>query len=224
MIYFKPAFIKFFKDLSKNNSSEWFNENRKVYEKEVKEPFSRFVDDLISSIRKVDPSVRIKASDAITRINKDIRFSKDKTPYNLHVGAIISPTGKKSKEYPGLYIQLGADKISVFGGAYMLEKENLQKVRKHIAKDPASFKKLISQKDFINSFGTIQGEKNKVLPPEFKSLLDVQPLIANKSFYFNTDLDSKLITGDKLADTVMKYYKAGKPVNDYLINAMGFNK
>jgi len=80
MSYFNPAFVKFFKDLSKNNSTAWFNDNRKTYENEVKKPFAVFVDELIGRIQKHDPSVKIKAGDAITRINKDIRFSKDKIP------------------------------------------------------------------------------------------------------------------------------------------------
>lgn len=217
MPYFKPAFIKFLKDLSKNNTTAWFNENRKIYETEVKKPFAVFVEELISKAQKHEPAIKIKASDAITRINKDLRFSK--VPYNTYVGAIISPTGKKDKEYPGMYIQLGADKITIYGGAYFLEKENLQKIRTRIAKQPADFTKVITGTDLKKKYGSIQGEKNKVLPPEFKALVEKQPLIANKSFFFMAELDAKLITSDKLMDTVMEYYIAGKPVNDFLVKA-----
>jgi uncharacterized protein (TIGR02453 family) len=220
MPYFKPAFVKFFKDLSKNNSTEWFNTNRKTYEAEVKKPFAAFIDELIKQVNKIDPAVKIKASDAIMRINKDIRFSKDKTPYNTYVAAIVSVTGKKSKEYPGLYLQMGADKIMVFGGAYMVEKENLHSLRSSIAKNPAAFRKVISDAKFKKAYGEIQGEKNKVLAPEFKKIAEKEPLIANKGFYFMAELDAKLITSDKLMDEVMNLYKAGKPVNDYLIRAM----
>src|SRR5688572_9652097 len=118
MAHFSPEFVKFFKNLAKNNSTVWFNENRKTYEAEVKKPFAAFIDELIKKVQKIDPAIKIKASDAIMRINKDIRFSKDKTPYNTYVAAIVSVTGRKSKEYPGMYLQLGADKIMVFGGAY----------------------------------------------------------------------------------------------------------
>jgi uncharacterized protein (TIGR02453 family) len=220
MNYFQPAFTRFFKDLNKNNTTAWFNENRKTYENEVKKPFAAFVDDLIKQVQKHDPSVKIKASDAITRINKDIRFSKDKTPYNTHVGAIVSTYGRKSKEYPGLYVQMGLDGVSVYGGAYMVEKDMLQKLRSYIAKNLPAFDKAINAKDFKAKFGSIQGEKNKVLPPEFKALVDKQPLIANKAFYFMTELDGKLITSDKLMTAIMDVYHAGKPVNDFLVKAM----
>src|SRR5690349_8634042 len=101
MPYFKKDFVDFFKELSKNNSADWFAANRKRYEQSVKEPFAQFVGEVIRQVQKIDPEVKIKPGDAITRINKDIRFSKDKTPYNTHVGAVISKAGKKDKSVPG---------------------------------------------------------------------------------------------------------------------------
>lgn len=221
MPYFSPAYVKFFKDLAKNNKTDWFNDNRKVYESEVKKPFASFVEAVISNVQKHDPAVKIKAGDAIMRINKDIRFSKDKTPYNLYMAAIVSATGRKSKEYPGLYIQIGADHLAIYGGAYMVEKENLQKIRTAIAKNNAAFEKAINHAPFKKFFGSIQGEKNKVLAPEFKKLVEKQPLIANKNFYFMAELEGKLITSDKLMDKIMEAYSAAKPVNDFLIGAFG---
>lgn len=80
MKYFNPTFLNFFKELSKNNTTKWFNENRKIYENEVKKPFADFVEEMITRIQKYEPEVQIKPSEAISRVNKDILFSKDKTP------------------------------------------------------------------------------------------------------------------------------------------------
>jgi uncharacterized protein (TIGR02453 family) len=215
MTYFNPAFLTFFTGLSKNNNTTWFNQNRKTYETEVKEPFRTFVEELIDRA-----GVNIKAADCIFRINKDIRFSKDKTPYNTHVSANISPFGRKNKEYPGLYVQLGADRIMIVGGAYLVEKDSLLRIRKTIAKDPVAFEKLLSAPSFKKKFGTIKGEKNKVLPPEFKAMAVRHPLIANKSFYYAAELDAKEVLSPKLADSVMQYNEAGKPVSEYLIKAL----
>jgi uncharacterized protein (TIGR02453 family) len=121
MSYFNSAFINFFKDLSENNSTEWFNENRKTYEKEVKKPFTDFVNEMIERIKEHEPEIEIKASDAITRINKDVRFSKDKIPYNTHVAANISKYGKKDKSYPGFYFQFSNEKILMAGGSYVID-------------------------------------------------------------------------------------------------------
>lgn len=220
MSYFNPSFPKFFKELSKNNTSEWFNDNRKTYENEVKKPFSIFVDEMINRIRKYEPNITIKPADAIMRINKDIRFSKDKTPYNTHVAANISVYGKKDKSYPGFYFQLSHDKIEVFGGAYMVEPTTLLILRTNIAKNLKDFSAAYNDKNFKQKFGTIKGEQHKRVPEEFQSITAKEPLIANKQFYYNAEIKADLVTKDELPETLMEYYLAGKKVNDFLIKAL----
>lgn len=218
--YFNQPFIDFFKDLSKHNSTEWFRENKSRYEQHVKFPFEKFMDDLLAEVKKMDASIHQTPKEAILRINRDIRFSNDKSPYKLYVAAIISAAGKQVKEAPGWYVQFGADKVAVYGGAYMIDKENLRKVRSEIAADTKGFRKLIKDKKFVELFGEIQGEKNKVIPPEFKSVLADEPLIANKSFYYSAEFSYKEITSPDLLKTILKYLKAGKAINDFLIMSM----
>ena len=100
MSYFSEDFLRFFKELAGNNNKEWFDLNRKRYFKEVKDPFHHFIEDLIAAVQKEDSNVNIAPKDAIFRINRDVRFSKDKTPYKLQVSAIISKGGKKDKVSP----------------------------------------------------------------------------------------------------------------------------
>lgn len=216
MSYFNTSFLKFFKELSKNNTSEWFNENRKTYEKEVKKPFSDFVEEMIKRIQKYEPEVQIKPSDAIMRINKDIRFSKDKTPYNTHVASNISVYGKKDKSYPGFYFQLSPEGIMIYGGAYMVENTTLQNIRNHIAGNLKTFSTAYNDKLFKEKFGSIQGDQNKRIPTEFQAVSEKEPLIANKQFYYSASLKPDIITSDELPDKLMEYYNAGKKVNDFL--------
>ena len=218
--YFTAAFQQFFKDLSRNNDTTWFNENKKRYEQDVKNPFISFIEALIKEASKLDGSIKIEAKEAITRINRDIRFSVDKSPYKLHVSAIVSAKGKKGKEYPGVYIELGPEKIMIYGGAYMLEKEVLRNTRLYILKNLKAFEKIIKDKKFVEAFGEVQGEKNKVLPPEIKTHIDKQPLLANKNFYYFAELPYQELTSSTLLTTVMKYYKAGHDLNQFLIKAM----
>lgn len=220
MAYFTPAFINFFKELSQNNSTEWFNENRKTYEKEVKKPFALFVEEMIKRIQKHEPDVQIKAADAITRINKDIRFSKDKTPYNTHVSANISAYGKKDKSYPGFYFQLSPEKVSIFGGSYMVEPSTLQKIRSHIAENPDAFAAAYNDKNFKEKFGAIQGDQHKRLPEEFQQMAAKEPLIANKQFYYSADLKPDIILEETLPDKLMEYYFAARKLNDFLKEAL----
>lgn len=220
MGYFKPSFSKFLKELAKTNTTEWFNENRKTYESEVKKPFAALVEELIHRIQKHEPEVKIKSADAIMRINKDIRFSKDKTPYNTHVSAIISVTGKKDKSYPGLYFQLSPEGIEIYGGAYVIETPTLQTMRTYIDSHLKDFSAAYNHKEFKAKFGTLHGEQHKRIPPEFQSAFEKEPLMANKQFYFKATLKPGMITSEDLPDVIMAYYLAGKPVNDFLKKAM----
>ncbi len=220
MTYLSKDFISFFKGLAANNTTAWFDENRKTYEGAVKQPFKKLVDEMITLIKKHQPEITITSSDAIFRINKDIRFSKDKTPYNTHVSANISSQGRKSKEEPGFYFQLSHESIMIFGGAYIVEPANLQKIRSYIAANGKAFAALYNDKVFKDKFGNIQGEKNKKIPDEFKAAVAKEPLIANKQFYYSATLKPKAITDDTLPDVLMEYYMAGKKMNDFLKKAM----
>lgn len=221
MKYFSPDFNQFFKELAANNHKDWFDINRKRYEKEIKDPFKAFVTDLIERIRTHEPSIQIEAKDAIFRINKDIRFSKDKTPYKLHMGAVVSPLGRKDRTNPGIYVQLGPEDVRVYGGIYTADKEQLQKVRTAIASDLKGFQKAISAPSFVETYGgEIHGEKNKVLPKELKEAAQEQPIIFNKNFYYFTKMDADMVESDQLLDIVMKHYEAAKPVREFLRNAL----
>lgn len=220
MAYFSLDFVKFFKELSKNNNKEWFDKNRKTYEKAVKKPFAAFVGEMIERIRHYEPEVKIEPKDAIFRINKDIRFSKDKTPYKTNVSANISEYGRKNKAYPGFYFQLSHDKIMLVGGAYMIETLLLQQIRSYIARNLKDFAAIYNDKNFKEKYGSILGEQHKRLPDEFKSVTDKEPLIANKQFYYSSELKPTLITQDDLPDKLMEYYVAGKKLNDFLRTAI----
>lgn len=221
MSYFSQSFLNFFNELSKNNNSAWFNENRKTYEKEVKMPFASFVDLMIQRIKVYEPDINIKPADAIFRINNDIRFAKDKSPYKLHVGANISPFGKKDKTYPGFYFQLAHSGITIYGGTYMVEPPVLLKIRKAIAEDIDTFAKIYNDPVFVSKFGEIQGEKNKRITDEFlRQSAEKEPYIMNKQFYFMATLDQSNILSDELPELLMEYFQAGKPFNEFMSKAM----
>ncbi len=216
MQYFDPDFLEFFKELSDNNNKAWFDVNRKRYESVVKEPFIKFVEEIIYRIQKIENDVFIRPTDAIFRINKDIRFSKDKSPYKTQVSANISKFGKKDKSYPSMYFELSPNGVMIYGGVYMVEKDMLARIRYHIAENQDEFKKAYTGKDFVEKYGTIQGEKNKRIPENFIDVVEVEPLIANKQLYFGAALNSELILQPFLPDVLMEYYSAGREVNEFL--------
>jgi len=220
MAWFTPDYNKFFKDLAKNNNKEWFDANRKRYEASVKKPFEAFVAEAIARIAKHDNAVAIEPKEAIFRINKDIRFSKDKTPYKLEASAIISPAGRKDHSVPGIYFAFGPEATKFYGGCYQPEKEQLLAIREAIMKDGKGFRKAISGKPFVTLFKAVQGEANKVLPPEFKAHAIKEPLIANKQFYVVAEKPAKLVEDAKLMDAFMEHWMAMRPLNEWLAKAM----
>ena len=220
MAYFEKDFIAFFNELEKNNHKDWFDENRKRYEKTVKKPFADFVGAMIKNIQAYDPTLLVEPKDCILRINRDIRFSKDKTPYNTHVTAFISSGGRKDKTKPGFFLRLTPKEVGVMIGCFHPDKKQLQNIRETIASDPAAFSKTINEKAFKNKFGELKGEEHKRVPSEFKELAETEPLIVRKQFYATAMLDSKILLQDDLVDILMEHYHAALPVNIYFEKAM----
>ena len=216
MIYFSKDFISFFSELEKNNNREWFHENKKRYETSVKEPFENFVGGLIGKLSDVYPDMMITPKEVIFRINRDIRFSKDKSPYKTHMAALVSPGGRKDKTTPAMYVQANHLDIRVYSGSHMLEKDQLHNLRNHIATNLGTFDKLINEKKFSETFGKILGEQNKRIPPEFQEAFEKQPLIANKSFYYFIKQEPQTILQDNLVEELVSKYKVALPLNSFI--------
>lgn len=220
MAWFEKDFITFFKELELNNNKEWFNDNKKRYEKIVKAPFQDFIAVMISRIQKDDPSVAIPPKDAIFRIFRDVRFSADKRPYKVHMSAVISSAGRKNLSIPGSYIEFSHKKVQYYGGAHHLENDQLERVRHAIIKNNNAFNSIISDKTFVASFGEVLGEKNKRLSKEFMEAAEKQPLLFNKNYYFGAQLKTDLLLKDNLADELFKLYLAGKSFNQFFLKAI----
>ena len=125
MSYFTKDLFKFFNDLEKNNSREWFNENKKRYEDSVKKPFHDFIQDAINIVATDDPMVTIEPKDAIFRIHRDVRFSPNKAPYKTQASAVVSRGGRKDFSTPGMYIEFNGKEGKVYSGFYEIEKDKL---------------------------------------------------------------------------------------------------
>lgn len=220
MAWFSPDFNKFFIELAPNNNKEWFDANRKRYVSSIKEPFEAFVADVITQIAKHEPKVNITPREAIFRINRDVRFSKDKAPYKSRMSAVVAAGRRKDHSSGGIYFELGPENVAFYGGQYNPDRDQLQRIREHIAANLSTFRKLRNAKAFVEHFGEVQGDRNKIVPKEFKAVLEQEPLIANKQFFFMAELDPKLVTSPELLDLLMEHYKAMKPMNDFLAAAL----
>jgi uncharacterized protein (TIGR02453 family) len=224
MAFFKPDFLQFFIDLAPNNNKEWFDINRKRYEQIIKEPFKKFVQHLIDELSKTDEAYKnLEAKDCIFRINRDIRFAKDKSPYKMMVSAVIAPGGKKSKAINGVYFEFGPEYVRVYGGIYEIEKDDLLIIREGIAGNVAKFQKAYNNPIFTEVFGAILGDKNKIISKELKEAAEKEPLIFNKQWYFYKQFEPEILLSEDLDQVILKCYKAGRPVEEYFNDLINRN-
>ena len=213
------AYIEFFQELKANNNREWFHEHKGMYERDVKEPFIELVRQLIPAVMEKEPAILPDPKKALFRINRDIRFSKDKTPYNLIMKAGLSPGGKKS-ELPGYYLGIDAEYVHIGGGLYQLDKQALASVRRLIAQNLDEFEAIISDQVFVEHFGKLEGERAKRLDSEFKEVLSETLYIANKQFYSMAKISTRdFVKEENQINLILTYFNAIHPLHAFLNKA-----
>ncbi len=215
------TYSAFFKELAKNNQKEWFHANKKRYENDVKAPFINLVELLLPVLSDWDNRILSDPKKALFRINRDIRFSKDKSPYNVIMKAGFSPGGKKS-ELPGYYLGIDAEHIHVGGGLFMVHPPELKKVRAHLASHTDTFLNIIEHSDFIKNFGKLKGDRAKRLDKDLLHVADKTEYIYNKQFYAFAEFPlSNFYDSNRLVTEVLAHFEVIKPLNDFFNQAFG---
>ncbi len=213
-------YSRFFKGLAKNNHKSWFHENKKSYEEDVKAPFLHLLEGLIPVLRDWDERILPDPKKALFRINRDVRFSKDKSPYNLIMKAGFSPNGKKSI-FPGYYLGIDAESIHVGGGLFMIQPADLKKVRAMIAEKSDRFKEIVEAPSFKEHLGELRGESSKRLDKDLLAAAEKNPLIYRKQFYAMANLPLKGHYGSQtLTQVLLGYFEEIRPLNELLNNAL----
>lgn len=213
----KPT-LDFLTDLKYHNEREWFNANRKRYN-EAKSEYERFVQALIERIVDFDPILKgLEAKNCMYRINRDIRFSPDKTIYKTHLGAFIVKGGKKNGDrFAGYYIHIEPGNNSMIaGGAYMPPMPWLTSIRNNIDEKGESFLKIINDPEFRAVFGEIEGEKLKGAPKGFSRDNRYIELLRMKSYLASIIISDKDVLNTDFFDFTIKACKVMKPLNDFL--------
>lgn len=150
----QPSTIKFLKDLARNNNKPWFDAHRDAYDA-ARADFASFIQKVIDQFSKHDTSIKtLVAKDCMFRINRDIRFSKDKRPYKKNFAASINKGGKKSM-LGGYYFHLEPGRTFVGGGVWQPMPDDLKKLRQEIDYNLSDFKKIIEGRKFRSVYGDI---------------------------------------------------------------------
>lgn len=221
MTHFGPEYVDYFRRLKRNNRREWFHANKQVYEEHVREPFREFVGEIIKRIGAIEGDLGLEPKDAIFRIARDARFSKDKTPYKTHMAAAIVRGGGKNAGLPGFYFQFGAEGLAFAGGLHTPDAAAVAKVRRAMLNDGATFAKLLRAKAFKDLYGALAGEQNKRLAPEFAAVADKWPFIAHKQFYCWAGYDDpQQVLSPDLVQLTLRHYRAGAGISAFLRDAL----
>lgn len=211
----EPVF-EFLRDLKFNNDREWMALNRSRYET-ARNNFHDIVGRLIEAIIEFDPSLQgIAPKDCLFRLNRDIRFSPDKSPYKTHFGAFMAENGRRT-EGPGYYLHLQPDNETFFGGGiYMPASELLRKIRQEVDYNPGELKAIVSDEKFRYYFGEIQGEKLKKAPKGYSPDHPNIEFLKLKSYVvLHKSTDGEALAPDFLS-TVVDAYRSMRPLIDYL--------
>lgn len=224
----KNNVIPFLTELNKNNNREWFTDNKKWYQKSM-DDFKVFVDDLIPHLAQTDNSLNgISAKDCVYRIYRDVRFSKDKTPYKIHFGANIASGGRKSK-LAGFYLHIEPAGESVTGGGiFMPEPPILKALRTEFYKVPEELIDILEDSKFKKYFknGLWDRDKLKLAPKGFPKDFEHIDLLKNKSFVAVSELSNSEISSERLIQKLVEIHKAMYPLNrliNTIIEDMGTN-
>ena len=216
----KKETIQFLKDLENNNNREWFDQNRERY-KEAKADFQEFVQSLINQLGVYWNLEGLEAKDCIYRIFKDVRFSKDKTPYKAEFGATIASKGKKSNEAGvHLYIKPNEHSFIDFGTCH-LEPDDLRKIRQEIDYDPAPLKKFMDGSSFKETFKEeLRGDQLKTAPKGYEKDHPDIALLRYKNFSVRSELPTSSLIEDNFDEKFEKVFKEGRPFIDFLNSAI----
>jgi uncharacterized protein (TIGR02453 family) len=214
--------LDFLKELVDNNNREWFQANKERYDK-ARENLIELTTSLISKVHQIDPGVSadLDPKKSVMRIYRDIRFSKNKTPYKNNFGVSIPSHGLKlgGVEY---YLQIQPGKSFIAGGYWMPEAEHLKAIRQEIDYNAADLKKIIDEPGFVKLFGEFRKQEQlKTVPRDYSADNENIELLKLKSFIVFHQLTDKEVQSATAAEDIAGLCSKIYPLNVFLKNAIG---
>ena len=167
--HFEPVLFEFLRDLAANNRREWFKEHRERYEESVREPAQQFISDFGPRLRRISPHFQADprpVGGSLFRIHRDVRFSRDKSPYKTHTGIQFRHRAGKDAHAPGFYLHLEPENVFLGAGSWRPNGPSLLKIRKRIAEKPAAWQKVMDARGMAEGMD-LEGDSLKRPPRGF---------------------------------------------------------
>jgi uncharacterized protein (TIGR02453 family) len=210
--------LQFLNDLIANNNTEWMHANKKRYEN-YKKDYHNFIGSILTEMKKLDKSLEpLEVKNCTFRINRDIRFSKDKSPYKTNVGVWMSQD-RTQKNAPGYYIHYEPGNCFVAGGVWCPETNELKKIRKEIEFFYDDLEGIVSNKNFKKEFGQLDRSENNVLkkaPKDFEANHPAIEFLKLKSFTTSVKINESVFTEADFSKKIAAKLILLKPLNDFL--------
>lgn len=210
MAVIKKSTLTFLRLLQKNNHRDWMEDNKGRYQA-ARANMKEFMVALEAKMNETD----VIENHSLSRINRDIRFSKDKTPYKDYFWGYLRRFGATRRGGYGLSIEATLPH-QVGGGFYSPNKEDLYRIRKEFEIDAAPMRAILANPEFIKKFGTLQGEGVKTAPRGFDKTHPAIDLIRHKQFYVNKSFSDAEVTADSFLEEVVDCYRVIRPFFDYM--------
>ena len=208
--------ISFLKELKLNNNRDWFNKNKDQF-KSIQADIKTFAQEVKDSLNLTDDIEKLK----IFRIYRDLRFSKDKTPFKKNIGMAFHRA--KPELRGGYYLEISADESFVAVGFWNPNKEDLLRIRKEIEIDGQEFKSIINQKKIKDIWGEIKGEEVKTSPKGFDREHPANDLLQYKQYIFSKKVDHKTIFSQEFETFIIDHFKTLLPVLNYMGEVLNTN-
>ena len=224
---FRPEAIQFLADLAANNDRAWFQPRKGEYERLLKEPLEALIAALGERFEARGIPLRADPAKSPFRIYRDVRFSKDKSPYKTNLGASFPWVGDDPSETEGRshtgnvhssggYFHLQPGEIFVGGGIWRPEKPWLDAFRQRVLDDPTSLRKLVDDRPFLTMFGPLSGDSLRRVPPGLPPDHPEADLLKLKDVTFGRRLSDAEATSPALPDLIADTFEVATPVMRYL--------
>ncbi len=224
--YFSNAVFSFLKELDANNNKQWWEENKERYGETIREPALDFIEDFGRELNKIAPHFLADPranGGSLMRPYRDIRFSKDKTPYKTNVGIQFRHARGKDVHAPGLYVHLEPGQNFVGVGMWHPESAVASRIRQAINDDPDRWKRAAHAKRFTDtwSLGDHEDDRLKRVPKSFDPDHPFPDDLRLKSFTAGAMVTQKTVTSGAFADELLKKFKDAAPYTRFLCDAIG---
>lgn len=214
--------VQFLNDLIANNSTDWMHANKKRYEN-YKKDYHNYIAGILAEMKPLDKSLEpLEVKNCTFRINRDIRFSKDKSPYKTNIGVWFTQN-KFRKNSPGYYIHFEKGNSFIAGGVWCPEPEELKRIRKEIAFFHEDLEAIVDNKMFKKEFGAITRDENNTLkkaPKDFEANHPAIEFLKLKSYTASQKIEDNDFLNPNFSKIVAQKLIVLKPLNDFLNRAL----